>query len=314
MSVTQVERINSLRKHLKRKRLEISSFLDDAFYTDCRSILNSAMEMDKGRLFHDNPSKYSRYENVMRRPVYWKLIEKKLNLYMYVSASDFIADMRLLFDNCFQYNEPESSTSAAARSIEIHVEELFVKLLGEDPPSCDEIGTLGASLEKSAATELWKIICFYENRDMKVSHNQIRINPKNYSCACQRRMLEILRRNQKRRDEYGVVMKQQPSSTRSVPHFPFSSLNMARSDLGGSSLPSTDPVSQSNRLLDTVPDRSHTKHEDLQRTVPERYLLDAVPQNTRCDFSVGVVSPVAPCDHQDVLPEMEEDEIAFADA
>lgn len=313
MSSSQVEKIKSFRKDLKRKRLEISSFLDDAFYSHCRSILKSAMSMDIEYLFFDNPAKLSGYGEVIRRPVYWKLIEKKLTSYMYSSPSYFIADMRLLFDNCFEYNGLESSISVAARGIEINVEDLFVKMLGEEPPSCDDINRLGTSLENSTARELWKIICFYENRDGKISDCKVKINPKNYCCACQRRMLEILQRADRNRRNCGSSTRQPCSSARSLSPLSTSNANTVKTVSSGSVMSSMEPLlSISGRVDSIVPTLSRATKE-TQKAIEERFSLDAVPQNTRCDFAVGVVSPVEPCDHEDALSEVE-DEVAFADS
>lgn len=314
MSSSQIERIKDLRKNLKRKRLEISSFLDDAFYSQCRSILVSAIAMDKDKLFYDNPSKLPGYDEVIRRSMYWRLIEKKLNLYMYASASEFKTDVRNLLDNCYEYNQLASPISAAARGIEVHVEDLFVKLLGEEPPSCDEIRALGASLEKSAASEVWKTICFYENIDKKVSDHRISINPSKFSCACQRRMLEILRRYRKSRQDSGTIVRQTPFSNRSL--LSARSSNQSVPTTGSSELLPSSSIKNSHDggVTSVSTDSSSVmKQESVQKKNEEKFTLDAVPQNTRCDFSVRVVSPVGPLDHEDAISEEEED-VSFADA
>lgn len=314
MSSSQIERIKDLRKNLKRKRLEISTFLDDVFYSHCRSILVSAIAMDKDKLFYDNPSKLPGYDDVIRRPVYWRLIEKKLNLYMYTSAGEFILDMRNLFDNCFEYNQLSSAISAAARGIEVHAEDLFVKVLGEEPPSCDEIRALGASLEKSTASEVWKTICFYENIDKKVSDHRISINPSKFSCACQRRMLQILRQHRKNRQDSGAIARQPPFSSR--PLLSVRSSNQIVPTAGSSELSSSSSIKTPNEggvTSVSVNSSSAMKQESAQKKNEEKFTLDAVPQNTRCDFSVRVVSPVGPLDHEDPISEEEED-ISFADA
>ena len=44
------------------------------------------------------------YPDIVKNPMDFGTIKKKLNLYAYKSGQEFLDDMKLVFDNCILYN------------------------------------------------------------------------------------------------------------------------------------------------------------------------------------------------------------------
>eukprot|EP00796_Vickermania_ingenoplastis_P006621 gene6621-4741_t len=245
--------VKTLRAQLKRKRGEVTSFLDGCFYNSCRRVLKHAMSLDREKYFYGNPSHLPEYKQLVSHPMYWKLIEKNLDAYCYMSSANFVADMRLVIDNCYTFNTRDSPVSECARRIEIQMEDQFVTELGEAPPAVNDIYALGQSkLTTEISSEIWKTVCFYEEMSGSSATEKVTIRPSKYSCACKRRILEILRRSKD--------ASRQSSS-----------------------------VAQMNRTRVAEPKKSNAAAPPPPKVV-ER--LDAVPQNARSDFTMPVLSPV----------------------
>ncbi|KAG1140984.1 hypothetical protein G6F38_008738 [Rhizopus arrhizus] len=77
------------------------------------------------------------YPQVIKRPIDLTLIDQKLNQNEYVTVDDFVADVRLVFNNCFKYNGPEAMISVLCQN----VESAFEKGLRQMPPSLDELSS-----------------------------------------------------------------------------------------------------------------------------------------------------------------------------
>ncbi|ORX83855.1 Bromodomain-containing protein [Basidiobolus meristosporus CBS 931.73] len=58
------------------------------------------------------------YPDIIRNPMDLKTMEKKLNDCKYDIAEEFIADMRLIFDNCYLYNGKDSIVGTFAQNLE----------------------------------------------------------------------------------------------------------------------------------------------------------------------------------------------------
>lgn len=244
--------ISSLRARLKRCRSELTDYLNRAFYSHCMTILSTAMQMDSKKIFYDNPSHLTEYTSIVRRPMYWKLVERNLATYSYSSSQQFVSDMRLVFDNCYKFNTRNAEVSEVARTIEIEVEKLFVTVLGEPPSSVKDIVAAGRTLSEAQTREIWDTACFYE-KIPSTSSLTVKLDPKRYSAACQRRILEIIRR--------GDCKKEKGAERHSLPH-----------------KPKPRPVRQ---VCNPAPEVD---------TAP--LILDAVPQNSRSDYVVRQLSPV----------------------
>ncbi|CAO3686201.1 unnamed protein product [Rhizopus stolonifer] len=75
------------------------------------------------------------YPHIIKRPMDLLLVDKKLNQNQYAAVDEFVADVRLVFNNCFKYNGPEAMISVLCQN----VESAFEKGLRQMPPSSDEI-------------------------------------------------------------------------------------------------------------------------------------------------------------------------------
>lgn len=297
MQKVVVSHIKELRSKLKRKRNEITGYLDVLFYDQCREVLRAAMRMDVNRTFLDDPSHLEHYTEYVRRPIYWKLIEKKLSSYLYSSPEDFIADMRLLFDNCYTFNTRQSSVSNAAKKIEIEVESLFVTRLNQPPPSVTDIKALGKNISSDTAKELWQTICFYESKsEHTAAGEKVYITPNKYSCACQRRLLETLRQ-----------AKDPKSSSRDSQRRRIPKPSTMRKAVGTNVI---TPAS-STVVAEDYKEKKKSQLGEDRINEPETLKLDAVPQNARSDYAVREVSPVNAVNGEEYLSD--EEDVTFAD-
>ncbi|KAI8641098.1 Bromodomain-containing protein [Parasitella parasitica] len=71
------------------------------------------------------------YPTIITQPMDLQLVEKKLTGSEYATVDDFIAEVRLIFHNCFKYNGPEAMVSVLCQN----VESAFEKGLRQMPPS-----------------------------------------------------------------------------------------------------------------------------------------------------------------------------------
>lgn len=67
------------------------------------------------------------YTDIISTPMDLSLLEKNVINGKYKTLDDFEHDMRLIFSNCYTYNNPESVYAKSARQLEIYVNELFLK-------------------------------------------------------------------------------------------------------------------------------------------------------------------------------------------
>jgi hypothetical protein len=72
-----------------------------------------------------DPVKFSivDYFDIVSKPMDFSTIRKKLNFNVYTSPKDFVADVRLIFKNCYAYNGNEHEISNCAKEIETLFEE-----------------------------------------------------------------------------------------------------------------------------------------------------------------------------------------------
>lgn len=251
-------KLNSFRGRLRIIRSKVTNYLDAAFYLTCRSILQAAMRLDTDNVFRDNPAAIPTYSATVSRSMYWKLIEKNLNSYSYATTSRFIEDMRLVFDNCYAFNTLESPVSAVARMIEVQIEDLFITHLGEAVPSSHEILMLGKELTGPEASRmLFDIFQFYEGKSESLSRGgkkKVYFSPSKCSSACKRRMLLALRKGKHRRNDGELNKKYPPPTALNEEEF--------------------NPVQKAKPKVEKL----------LQ--------LEEIPQNTRSDYDIAIISPI----------------------
>ncbi|KAI8974697.1 Bromodomain-containing protein [Pilobolus umbonatus] len=71
------------------------------------------------------------YPKIIKHPMDLSTVDRKLNSGEYDTVEDFIADIRLVFNNCFKFNGPEAMISMLCQN----VESAFEKSLRQMPPS-----------------------------------------------------------------------------------------------------------------------------------------------------------------------------------
>lgn len=80
----------------------------DAWIKVAQKVLSICWKSKGGNYFHEavDPSKFGivDYFEVITEPMDFGLIKKKLTFNVYNSVSEFINDMKLVFDNCVRYN------------------------------------------------------------------------------------------------------------------------------------------------------------------------------------------------------------------
>lgn len=73
------------------------------------------------------------YPKVIKHPMDLTSVDRKLNGGQYDKVEDFVAEIRLVFNNCFKFNGPEAMISMLCQN----VESAFEKSLRQMPPSKD---------------------------------------------------------------------------------------------------------------------------------------------------------------------------------
>lgn len=73
------------------------------------------------------------YPTIIKHPMDLNTVDRKLSNGEYENVEDFIADVRLVFSNCYKFNGPEATISMLCQN----VESAFEKSLRQMPPSKD---------------------------------------------------------------------------------------------------------------------------------------------------------------------------------
>lgn len=257
-----------LRDRIERKRTELLHYLDRTFYTSSHEVLAAVRKLDEKGFFEQDPSSLPGYRLRVAKPIHWEAIEANLQKYKYRTPAAFMADMRLVLENCYAYNGVKSPLSAIGRDIEIAMEALFVKELGAAPPKKSEILELGHKLSKQTSLEVWNLWCLYERKDAHHTGTKAQLSLHTLSLATQRRILQLLHRAAETKE------------TARRPH----SIPVKR--------PSPKPIPEppSRSLLQT--DDKVDFHEESAMDTSKEPALERVPQNARSGFAVRELSPV----------------------
>nr|XP_042707581.1 transcription intermediary factor 1-alpha [Chrysemys picta bellii] len=79
------------------------------------------------------PPTVPEYYKIIKKPMDLSTIKKRLqvNHPLYMKPEDFVADFRLIFQNCAEFNEPDSEVADAGMKLEAYFEELLKTLYPE---------------------------------------------------------------------------------------------------------------------------------------------------------------------------------------
>ncbi|KPI89391.1 DNA-binding protein putative bromodomain protein [Leptomonas seymouri] len=200
MTPGEQAQVEELRLRLKRRRDDIYHFLDGQFYEDCRHIMESVAGLDNDGVFLKNPSSLPDYSQHVARPMYWELIQRKLQRYEYKSAEDFMSDMRTVVNNCYLYNGIQAPISKLARTMEILMEDRFVKELRVAPVPPVEVKKACAGMPPADSREILRIYALYEGLDVGGVSGSTNIQLRTAKSATLRRMLEYALSSAEHRD------------------------------------------------------------------------------------------------------------------
>lgn len=207
MGSSERVRVDELRGRLKRRREEVQRHLDTLFFQDSRRILEDVAALDGGDTFRKNPASLPNYTQHVPRPMYWDLIERKLQRYEYRAAADFMADMRAVANNCYLYNGINAPIAAVARAMEVLMEDRFVKELRVPPVPPAEVKKACTGMSSSDSREILRIYALYEGLDVDSLMGNTNIQLRTAKSATLRRMLEYARSSAEHRDRRAKVRR-----------------------------------------------------------------------------------------------------------
>ncbi|KAJ7324573.1 hypothetical protein JRQ81_017593 [Phrynocephalus forsythii] len=73
------------------------------------------------------------YYKIIKRPMDLSTIKNRLQMHqpLYTKLEDVVSDFRLIFQNCAEFNEPDSEVADAGMKLEAYFEELLRNLFPE---------------------------------------------------------------------------------------------------------------------------------------------------------------------------------------
>ncbi|XP_072047033.1 uncharacterized protein [Amphiura filiformis] len=89
-----------------------------------------------------SPTKYKRYYDIVKKPMDFGTIARKIILHKYKRASECVADINLVFSNCYLYDHERTTTKAR------YLERVFKRETAEMPGGMDDIN---AELQQAKA-------------------------------------------------------------------------------------------------------------------------------------------------------------------
>ncbi|CAD2213325.1 Bromodomain, putative [Angomonas deanei] len=238
----------ALEKRIKNRIGLLEDTLNAQFYNKCRTVLKRMREEDKDNLFLSDPSRLVNYSKVVKKPMCWQFIAVKLDNFSYPASEDFVADMRLVFTNCYSYNAPTSQVANTGRRLEIMMEDLFMAELGVASPTKEEIKQEVEKRDfKAVNGKLKEILRLYEN------YSEGQVDLQLCKNATRRRIFELARAappksNQARAPKSHHSTTGQPKTSAAPPPPPASEVKRP---------PKANPVVKPVEL-DRVPQNSRT--------------------------------------------------------
>lgn len=59
------------------------------------------------------------YFDIIKKPMDLGTVKEKMDAREYGSASEFVDDVRLIFTNCYRYNQPDTDVVAMAKKLQV---------------------------------------------------------------------------------------------------------------------------------------------------------------------------------------------------
>uniref|UniRef100_A0A915JG42 Bromodomain adjacent to zinc finger domain protein 2B n=1 Tax=Romanomermis culicivorax TaxID=13658 RepID=A0A915JG42_ROMCU len=104
----------------RRSNVELNSKNDSLHFTEICRILIADLDTHKdGWPFKSavDPKTCPLYSKIIKKPMDLSLIQEKLTTNKYTNAHDFVADIKLMFNNCKIFNEDDSAIGKSGRSL-----------------------------------------------------------------------------------------------------------------------------------------------------------------------------------------------------
>ncbi|KAI0091425.1 hypothetical protein BDY19DRAFT_930368 [Irpex rosettiformis] len=100
------------------------------FQTALRNAFSKIVSFDRLDFFKSPVSRIDvpDYYDIIKRPICWDVIERKLNDYEYLDLDDFKEDVHLVLSNAILYNAPDTPYSKVAQKLKSHADKILVEL------------------------------------------------------------------------------------------------------------------------------------------------------------------------------------------
>ncbi|XP_010083881.1 PREDICTED: transcription intermediary factor 1-alpha-like, partial [Pterocles gutturalis] len=118
----------------EKRKLEDAAGLAPIDRRKCERLLLYLYCHEMSLAFQDPvPSTVPDYYKIIKKPMDLSTIKKRLEVTnsFYTKPEDFVADFRLIFRNCAEFNEPDSEVADAGMKLEAYFEELLRNLYPE---------------------------------------------------------------------------------------------------------------------------------------------------------------------------------------
>lgn len=167
----------------------------------CQAVLEDVLDMeDDAKVFMDPvPKSYQpypdkpAYHKVVKRPITLSDIQDKVLHAKYADPDGFIADVRLIFSNCYLFHGHGSPYSAQARRLETVFEKRAVDVLGAPKPDVELVARGAGALARMDAEvkqAVRELVQAYEG-EAAVRDGKFRFTPTESSYATQRALIDV---------------------------------------------------------------------------------------------------------------------------
>ncbi|KNE98684.1 hypothetical protein PSTG_08053 [Puccinia striiformis f. sp. tritici PST-78] len=132
--ICEREKIKLRKAEIQKEVLEKTLF---PVYQRMSLVLTTLIETDKQRYFLDpvSASEVPDYYDIIKQPMSWSIIRRKIDRFEYFRLSDFISDIHLTLTNARIYNHTSSVYHKTAIRIGKTIEPLLQDLIAFEPPS-----------------------------------------------------------------------------------------------------------------------------------------------------------------------------------
>jgi hypothetical protein len=106
--------------------------MQDSWEKLARKLMNTLWKFKEADLFHKpvDPQELNipDYFDIIKNPMDFSTIKKKLNNFTYTNLKEFCADMNLVFENCYTYNGRKTTIGDICTRVKSEYDKLFEEL------------------------------------------------------------------------------------------------------------------------------------------------------------------------------------------